>query len=253
MTALSALLRVCACLALLAVAAAAFYGATLLAALQSRVMAVDAGHLENLVYNTAALAYSGKGVTEEARATVAAVQPVLASARQTVDAARPVLVVLSERTRQASSTIDAATLAVGRLDALVASTQGDLHSAIGHLDEQVKAAGPVLANAAEITRQVADAAPGVLDVLTDCESNPSCFTNRWIGLTYDLEQTMRTIQKAAPEMSKSTNEIAAHFDSMAGSADKWVSRQLAPPTKKQTFFSAIERFGLIGLRAWLLL
>lgn len=151
--------------------------------------------------------------------------------------------------------------AVGVLDRRAESLQADLNThglileriAAGELgravDGWVQVAQPVSA----VAGQIAHAAPGILDPLTVCEGNPSCFENRWKGLTFDLEQTMRAVQASAPAVGRSAAEISGHFASIAGSADRWVGVQLAPKNKKQTALAFVERFGLIGLRAWLLL
>lgn len=117
------------------------------------------------------------------------------------------------------------------------------------VDGWTKTAEPLAA----LAQELAQAAPGILEPLTDCEDNPSCFDNRWRGLTFDLEQTMRAVKDAAPRVGNAAADTSVSVASMASSAEKWVGRELAPKSKKQTALAIVERFGLIGIRAWLLL
>ncbi len=96
--------------------------------------------------------------------------------------------------------------ATSRLDARLVDTQSMVEKRLIETNRSVDA---VLAPAGKILTKVDQ---DLLPVLTDCENNPSCFENRWRGLSYDAEQTMRSVQSMAKSFDKAVPPILANVE-----------------------------------------
>jgi hypothetical protein len=75
---------------------------------------------------------------------------------------------------------------------------------------------PVLENAAKITAQVND----VLPMFVDCDHNPDCVYNRYVGVAQPAEKAMRAVAETAPETLKSVESTASSVASIARSWEK---------------------------------
>jgi methyl-accepting chemotaxis protein len=75
---------------------------------------------------------------------------------------------------------------------------------------------PVLENAAKITAQVND----VLPMFVDCDHNPDCVYNRYVGVAQSTERAMRAVAETAPETLKSVESTAGSVASIARSWEK---------------------------------
>ncbi len=69
----------------------------------------------------------------------------------------------------------------------------------------------------------------------------------------DAAKAARTFDERFPALLDTLQRTNANVADMAASAQQWVGFQLRPKSKKETALAFVERFGLIGLRAWLLL
>jgi hypothetical protein len=95
--------------------------------------------------------------------------------------------------------------------------------------------------AASVVSQVNDAAPDFLDC---SDANPSCLFNRWQGISWDTEQTLRAWAKTAPEMSAETAQIEKHFAGIA--AD--VHKEADELTKPKRWYQRLEAYVMLGAR-----
>ena len=139
---------------------------------------------------------------------------------------------VSERSRA-----DLTVRADAQLSALHATVAENLERAndsIAEVSEMAAGARPVLDNAAKITAQVADAAPLYLD----CDHNPDCVFNRYVGVAQSTERAMRAVATTAPGTLRSVESTAS---SVASIARSW---------EKQTplYVRAIGWFGGLGLK-----
>ncbi len=75
---------------------------------------------------------------------------------------------------------------------------------------------PVLENAAKITAQVND----VLPMFVDCDHNPDCVYNRYVGVAQSTERAMRAVAETAPGTLKSVESTAGAVASIARSWEK---------------------------------
>lgn len=75
---------------------------------------------------------------------------------------------------------------------------------------------PVLENAAKITAQVND----VLPMFVDCDHNPDCVYNRYVGVAQSTERAMRAVAETAPGTLKSVESTASSVASIARSWEK---------------------------------
>lgn len=93
-----------------------------------------------------------------------------------------------------------------RLDRRLGETQSVISDRLGETTRSVDA---VLQPAGKILEKVDR---DLLPALTDCENNPSCFENRWRGLSYDAEQTMRSVQSMAKTFEKAVPPILENVE-----------------------------------------
>jgi methyl-accepting chemotaxis protein len=77
---------------------------------------------------------------------------------------------------------------------------------------------PVLENAAKITAQVNDALP----MFVDCDHNPDCVYNRYVGVAQSTERAMRAVAETAPGTLKSVESTASSVASIARSWEKQI-------------------------------
>lgn len=137
---------------------------------------------------------------------------------------------------QGQETRSAALAAIGdtrrELLAEVARTRGDLLVRVDRLTEVSEralsemtasidavagtAAGlePVLENAASITAQV----NAVLPMFVDCDHNPDCVYNRYVGVAQSTEKAMRAVAESAPGTLQSVQSTTT---SVASIAKRW--------------------------------
>jgi methyl-accepting chemotaxis protein len=170
---------------------------------------------------------------------VALVTSVILLVRQTtaVIAVLPAAVERQIR-EQGKETRTTALAAIGdtrrELLAEVARTRGDLFARVDRLTDVSERAlsevtasvdavsgtatelRPVLENAAKITAQVND----VLPMFVDCDHNPDCVYNRYVGVAQSTERAMRAVAETAPETLKSVESTAGSVASIARSWEK---------------------------------
>jgi len=170
---------------------------------------------------------------------VALVTSVILLVRQTtaVIAVLPAAVERQIR-EQGKETRTTALAAIGdtrrELWAEVARTRGDLFARVDRLTDVSERAlsevtasvdaisgtatelRPVLENAAKITAQVND----VLPMFVDCDHNPDCVYNRYVGVAQSTERAMRAVAETAPETLKSVESTAGSVASIARSWEK---------------------------------
>ena len=170
---------------------------------------------------------------------VALVTSVILLVRQTtaVIAVLPAAVERQIR-EQGKETRTTALAAIGdtrrELLAEVARTRGDLFARVDRLTDVSERAlsevtasvdavsgtatelRPVLENAAKITAQVND----VLPMFVDCDHNPDCVYNRYVGVAQSTESAMRAVAETAPGTLKSVESTAGSVASIARSWEK---------------------------------
>jgi hypothetical protein len=113
---------------------------------------------------------------------------------------------VSERALSEATTLGQA--AVVDLDRVTASVDAVSDTAAG--------LRPVLENAARITAQVND----VLPMFVDCDHNPDCVYNRYVGVAQSTERAMRAVAQTAPGTLKSVESTASSVASIARSWEK---------------------------------
>jgi hypothetical protein len=77
---------------------------------------------------------------------------------------------------------------------------------------------------AGIAHQINDAAP----LFLDCDHNPDCVFNRYVGVSKGVEQSAIAIGKAMPALTANLADTTHHIDRLATSADLFVTKITAP-------------------------
>lgn len=77
---------------------------------------------------------------------------------------------------------------------------------------------------AGIAHQINDAAP----LFLDCDHNPDCVFNRYVGVSKGVEQSAIAIGKAMPGLTVNIGDITHHADRIATTADAYVTKLTAP-------------------------
>lgn len=130
-----------------------------------------------------------------------------------------------------------------RLDAgiLIEYALDEMRDVNDTLDKQATAAlaladrhATIIENqAASVTTPVANIADQVkeqLPLILDCDHNPDCFFNRYVGASKGFEQTMLAVGKAAPAFASTAVETEKHIDGIAADAHKVADKFVAPAT-----------------------
>jgi hypothetical protein len=102
------------------------------------------------------------------------------------------------------------------LNATVASNLGRANNSIAEVSGVASGVRPALENAGRITAQVNDALPLYLD----CDHNPDCVFNRYVGVAQSTEKAMRAVAATTPGTLKSVESTAASVASIARSWEK---------------------------------
>lgn len=93
-----------------------------------------------------------------------------------------------------------------------------------------------------VVQQVNDAAP----LFLDCDHNPDCLFNRYVGFSKGAEQSMIAIGKAMPGLAKNTEEITGHVDRIATAADLFVTKITAPQPWWQRALGITRDFSILA-------
>jgi ABC-type transporter Mla subunit MlaD len=168
-----------------------------------------------------------------------------------VDEARTVISALPETVErqireQGDSTRRAALTAIvatrrdllARVDNLTSVTDSQLTAMLSSLDAQLgrandslsrfvtvaEGAAPVLENAAGISRQVNDALP----LFTDCDHNPDCAFNRYVGTARGIEKMSAAVGAAAPKLAESAVENGRNLAGITADVHSLTGRIAAP-------------------------
>lgn len=126
-----------------------------------------------------------------------------------------------------------------RVDGQVSGLRADVGVQLKALNETVTMAVTPFAESAS---QVDDALP----LWLDCQFNPSCAFNRYVGVSVAIEKTAQSIAKEAPQMTLKADSIAASADSIGQSVAKEAEFLTRPQTKMQQFRSWL----LVVARIW---
>jgi hypothetical protein len=102
------------------------------------------------------------------------------------------------------------------LNATVAANLTRANESIAQVSDAAAVARPALDNAGRITAQVNDALPLYLD----CDHNPDCVFNRYVGVAQSTEKAMRAVATTAPGTLKSVESTASSVASIARSWEK---------------------------------
>lgn len=102
------------------------------------------------------------------------------------------------------------------LNATVAANLGRASDSIAEVSTTASGVRPALDNAAKITAQVSDALP----LFLDCEHNPNCVFNRYVGVAKSTERAMRSVEQTAPGTLRSVESTAGSVASIARSWEK---------------------------------
>jgi hypothetical protein len=105
---------------------------------------------------------------------------------------------------------------LGTLNATIATNLGRANDSIAEVAAVGAGAGPILANAEKITGQVNDSLP----LFLDCDHNPDCVFNRYVGVAQSTEKAMRAVSQTAPGTLKSVESTAGSVASIAHSWEK---------------------------------
>jgi hypothetical protein len=97
-------------------------------------------------------------------------------------------------------------------DAQLTGLRQDILQVAGKADKTMEATTEVLKsttiainNVSDITGQVKEALPDFLDC---SDANPNCLFNRWVGVSWSTEQTMRSVRDSLPSILKSVDSTA---------------------------------------------
>jgi ABC-type transporter Mla subunit MlaD len=138
-----------------------------------------------------------------ANVTVGAVQPVLDESARTVKAVRPVLDESAKTVQAVRPVLEAATSAVKRGEESIVQVRGQIT--------------PVIDHARSILFQVDDVLPDFLD----CgDANRNCIFNRWAGISWQTEQTLRAIATSANRVEKAVPNFLGTWDRIGKNSDK---------------------------------
>jgi hypothetical protein len=102
------------------------------------------------------------------------------------------------------------------LNTTVALNLGRANDSIAEVSGVAAGVRPALENAGRITAQVNDALPLYLD----CDHNPDCVFNRYVGVAQSTEKAMRAVAMTAPGTLKSVESTASSVASIARSWEK---------------------------------
>lgn len=113
-----------------------------------------------------------------------------------------------------------------RLAGLHATVEANLQRAndsIAEVSAVASGARPVLDNAAKITAQVDDTLP----LFLDCDHNPNCVFNRYVGVAQGVERMARAWGEQAKPLSESATRIAANTDKTTANIER-ITRPVHP-------------------------
>ncbi len=170
--------------------------------------------------------------------TVLLVRPVLKESATTIAAARQPLSEAAETIRAARPVLGAAKDALG-------AVPGGVQAAAGAIVEMRADLRPLLEYAANITGQVADAAP----LWLDCDHNPNCAFNRYVGVARGVEQMALAWGKAAPGLTVSADKFLFHFAGITADAHTFTTKFVAPRPFSAKFWDGVKTGAYIAARA----
>jgi hypothetical protein len=152
--------------------------------------------IARLVATTDATVAAIQPVLEESARTVKAVQPVMEESAKTIEAVRPVL--------------EAATEAVAGAGALVEETKDVIIDLRASID-------PIIQYASKSMFHIQDG----LEEFLDCDNaNAHCFHNRWVGISWQTEQTLRAITASANRVEKAVPTFLSTWDRIGQNSNK---------------------------------
>lgn len=76
-----------------------------------------------------------------------------------------------------------------------------------------------------VGHQIDSAAP----LFLDCDHNPDCLFNRYVGLSRGVEEGALAARKAAPALTKSAADLVDHADRVVAIADEFLTRAATRP------------------------
>lgn len=95
---------------------------------------------------------------------------------------------------------------------------------------------------AGVVAQVNAAAPDFLD----CDHNPDCVFNRYVGVARATERSAIAIEKALPILTLEAEQTGQHVNRIAGSVDLFVQRVTAPQPLWKTILGVARDAGTAG-------
>jgi hypothetical protein len=143
-------------------------------------------------------------------ATVAAVQPVLEESARTVKAVQPVLDESQKAVKAGTGLLEAATEAATRAGALVDETKDVIIDLRASID-------PIIQYASKSMFHIQD---GLEDFLDCGDANAHCFFNRWAGISWQTEQTLRAITASANRVERAIPTFLSTWDRIGQNSDK---------------------------------
>lgn len=105
-----------------------------------------------------------------------------------------------------------------KLDDQLTTANGNLNDQLGRTNDSVARVAGLSLTASSILSRVDQ---GLLPVLTDCDwqgGNPNCFENRWRGISWNVEEALRSLpptMKAVETMAKETAGTTAEIRGIA--------------------------------------
>jgi hypothetical protein len=121
---------------------------------------------------------------------------------------------------------------LGKVNATLDNTQKSV-------DKIASLADPLSASIKQANASMRKIDDGIVAPLTDCENNPSCFENRWIGISNSVEMTLRAISTETPKMAAALQknadtsaDVLTNVAGITGDIHEFTDKFVHPPKKK---------------------
>lgn len=120
------------------------------------------------------------------------------------------------------------------------------HFHASQLEERIDDTNRILAAVALPVRNVAEQVDAAAPDFLDCDHNPNCLFNRYVGIARGVEQSSLAIGKALPLLTTEAEQTGLHIDRIAGSVDLFVQKVTKPQPLWKTVLGVARDAGTAG-------
>lgn len=131
---------------------------------------------------------------------------------------------------------------------LIAASVEEVSLSIEGVSKSVGSATQSLNQVGDKTAQLEDQLHLGLIPFLDCKGNSACLYSRWAAGSKAFIDTMGTLDKAAPEFARSTEQIAQNIAGITQDAHTYTSRFIAPRSTGSKLWEGLKLGAMVGSR-----